>query len=95
MRKTPRAYTNCRVDTTSDMKRTRCSSAPPQKQRSRTNTRTDAGEIEDNEGDYVTIKRSEWESANEGLRLLQQVYNKVRVSMTIYLWKQPTPSATT
>ena len=22
-------------------------------------------------------------------------YNKVRVSMTIYLWKQPTPSATT
>ena len=54
------------------MKRTRCSSAPPQKQRSRTNTRTDAGEIEDNESDYVTIKRSEWELANEGLRLLQQ-----------------------
>ena len=50
-----------------------CSSAPPLEKRSRTNTRTDArDEIEDNEGDYVTIKRSEWELANEGLRLLQQ-----------------------
>jgi hypothetical protein len=49
-----------------------CSSAPPQNTKTRTNTRADVEEIEDNEGDYVTIKRSEWELANEGLRILQQ-----------------------
>ena len=52
------------------------SSVPSAKKRSRTNTLTAVEEeieeeIEDNEGDYVTIKKSEWEIANEGLRLLQ------------------------
>ena len=46
---------------------------PSAKKRSRTNKLTAVEEeIEDNEGDYVTIKKSEWEIANEGIRLLQQ-----------------------
>ena len=49
------------------------SSVPTAKKRSRTYKLTALEEeIEDNEGDYVTIKKSEWEIANEGLRLLQQ-----------------------
>ena len=49
------------------------SSVPSAKKRSRANKLTAVEEeIEDNEGDYVTIKKSEWEIANEGLRLLQQ-----------------------
>ena len=49
------------------------SSVPSAKKRSRTNKLTAVEEeIEDNEGDYVTIKKSEWEIANEGLVLLQQ-----------------------
>ena len=48
-------------------------SVPTAKKRSRTNKLTAVEEeIEDNEGDYVTIKKSEWEIANEGIRLLQQ-----------------------
>ena len=48
-------------------------SVPTAKKRSRTNKLTAVEEeIEDNEGDYVTITKSEWEIANEGIRLLQQ-----------------------
>ena len=49
------------------------SSVPSAKKRSRANKLTAVEEeIEDNEGDYVTITKSEWEIANEGIRLLQQ-----------------------
>ena len=54
--------------TKSDMHGVAKSSVPSAKKRSRTNKLTVVEEeIEDNEGDYVTIKKSEWEIANEGL----------------------------
>ena len=47
------------------MKRVAFSLASAPKKQPRTNTRTDVEEIEDdNEDDYVTVKRSEWEIAN-------------------------------
>ncbi len=77
------------------MKRVAFSLASAPKTQPRINTRTDVEETEaDNEDDYVTVKRSEWKIANEGRASIITTWCGFR-TMTIYIWQQSTPNATT